>query len=109
MSQSRDGHEMTGIDMVSGHVSCRTSDAVCGAGTPRDHASQPRTSTRDDATVGVAGAVRPMNDFRRPSDLNVDTRGVDNDGNGKAFDVIVSVDGVRVAANVGDGGKTNRV
>ena len=50
-----------------------------------------------------------MNDFRRPSDLNVDTRGVDNDGNGKGFDVIVSVDGVRVAANVGDGGKTNRV
>ena len=60
--------------------------------------------------MGVAGAVRPMNDLRPPSDLNVDTRGVDIVGNGnEAFDVMVSVEGVRVAASVGDGGKTNRV
>ena len=50
-----------------------------------------------------------MKDFRRPSDLNVDTRGVDIGGNGNEFDVNVSVDGVRLAARVGDGGKTNRV
>lgn len=75
----------------------------------KHYANQPRTSTREEATVGVAGAVRPMYDFRRPSDLNVDTRGVDRVGKGYEFDVIVSVEGVRVAASVGDGGKTNRV
>ena len=74
----------------------------------RDHARYPRTSTRDEATVGVAGAVRPMKDFRRPSPLNVDTRGVDNDGKGYELDVMVSVEGVR-AVSVGEGGKTKRV
>ena len=50
-----------------------------------------------------------MKDFRRPSDLYVDTRGVDMHGNGYAFDVIISVEGVRVIARVGEGGKTNSV
>lgn len=50
-----------------------------------------------------------MKDFRRPSDLYVDTRGVDIHGNGYAFDVIISVEGVRVIARVGEGGKTNSV
>ena len=63
---------------------CNMQDIRCVSATeaPRVHASQPRTSTCDDATVGVAGDVRPMNDFRRPSDLYVDTRGVDITGNG---------------------------
>ena len=59
--------------------------------------------------MGVTGAARPMNDLRRPSPLNVATRGVDSVGKGNEFDVSVSVDGVRVVARVGDGGKTNSV
>lgn len=50
-----------------------------------------------------------MNDFLRPSNLYVDTRGVDMHGNGYAFEVIISVEGVRVIARVGEGGKTNSV
>lgn len=87
-------------------MSCSTSDAWARNGTGHD--IQPRTSTRDEATVGVAGAVRPIKDLRRPSDLNVDTRGVEIDGKGYEFDVMVSVEGVR-AVRVGDGGKTKSV
>ena len=57
----------------------------------------------------MTGVARPMNALRRPSDLNDDTRGVDMVGKGKAFDVSVSVEGVRIVARVGDGGKTNSV
>ena len=58
--------------------------------------TQPRASTREDAVVGVArGALRPMNDRRRPSTLNVETRGVVVAGKGSAaLDVTVIVDGV---------------
>jgi len=61
--------------------------------------------------VGVAGVPRPIKDRLLPCSLNVDTRGVDTDGNGKdELDVRVIVDGVRsVIAFVGEGGNTNRV
>ena len=38
--------------------------------------TQPRASTREQAVVGVAGAVSPMNERRRLPLLKVDTRGV---------------------------------
>ena len=69
----------------------------------------PRASTRDAAIVGVTGAPTPIKDRRRPSDLNVATRGVTVVGNGTdVFDMSVIVEGVR-EATVGEGGKTNSV
>lgn len=71
----------------------------------------PRTSTFENATVGVGGAPSPMNERVRPFDWNVDTRGVDKLGNatGPAWcDINVIADGVRVV-RVGDGGNTNSV
>jgi len=85
----------------------------------------PLTSTFENATVGVGGAPRPMNDLVLPVrlDLNVDTLGVDKLGNGTGFagfdvSINVVVDGVRAASDgvaravdmeVGEGGKTKSV
>ena len=44
--------------------------------------NQPRASMRVQATVGVGGAVNPMKDRLRPSDLKLDTRGVGAMGEG---------------------------
>jgi hypothetical protein len=68
----------------------------------------PRTSTFENATVGVGSEPKPMKDLVLPLDLKVETRGVDMLGNGTAPEVNVIVEGVRVV-KVGEGGKTNNV
>jgi hypothetical protein len=69
----------------------------------------------ENATVGVGGAPKPINDRVRPFEWNVDTRGVDRLGKGTGpgtakFDISVMVEGVRDATViVGEGGNTNSV
>ena len=73
--------------------------------------THPRTSTREQAVVGVGGTAKPMNERRRPSVLNVDTRGVEAGEKGSGvfkFEVTVTMCGV-LALSVGDGGKTKSV
>jgi len=72
---------------------------------------QPLASTREHAVVGVGGIHRPINDFVLPWERNVDIRGVDAEGNGRAlvrFEVRVMVDGVCVVG-AESGGNTNKV
>jgi hypothetical protein len=71
-------------------------------------ATNPRASTLEHAVVGVGGAPMTMRLRLRPSFRNVDTRGVDNVGNGTLdmFEVSVIVDGVVTDCS---GGKTKRV
>lgn len=71
----------------------------------------PRASTLEKAVVGVGGAPSPINERVRPCDRNVETRGVDEVGNGTEpfmLEVRVMAEGVRVV-NVGDGGNTKSV
>lgn len=71
-------------------------------------ATNPSASTLEHAVVGVGGAPITMRLRLRPSFLKVDTRGVDNVGNGtlEKFEVSVIVEGVVTDCS---GGKTNRV
>jgi len=84
---------------------------LCGGCAPYSNPKNPRASTFEKAVVGVGGAPSPMNERVRPCDRNVDTRGVDELGNGTAafrLEVKVMADGVRVVS-VGDGGNTKSV
>jgi len=70
--------------------------------------THPRTSTREKAVVGVAGA---MKDWGRPRDPLLNKRGVFMLGNARVFTlgVRIIVEGVALGRALGEGGKTNNV
>jgi hypothetical protein len=70
--------------------------------------THPRTSTREKAVVGAAGA---MKDRGRPRDPLIDKRGVFRLGNARVFTlgVRIIVEGAALGRASGEGGKTNNV
>lgn len=70
--------------------------------------THPRTSTREKAVVGVAGA---MKDWGRPRDPLLNKRGVFILGNAREFTlgVRIIVEGAALDGALGEAGKTNNV
>lgn len=70
--------------------------------------THPRTSTREKAVVGVAGAIK---DWGRPRDPLLNKRGIFMLGNARVFTlgVRIIVEGAALGRALGEGGKTNNV
>jgi hypothetical protein len=70
--------------------------------------THPRTSTREKAVVGAAGATK---DLGRPRDPLIDRRGVFRHGNARllTLGVRIIVEGAALGRALGEGGKTNSV